>query len=995
MLKGRLPEFSLAELLQSLAINHHTGTLTITAPGDGERYVYFEQGEISLFAYDKPQAPRIGEMLCRYGDLSEEQLGQALEDQAKSGEMLGKILVDRGFVSQETLAISLKNKLREEVYDLFLWEEGEFEFKIDEVPPELLDSLQKSVHITVNTNGVIMEGLRRLDEWNVVRSRLKTLDEIYARTDEEAKLTDEVHQEVLPLVDGKRNVHKICADFKGGVRLECCKALFEFLERRFIRPLTIEELRTGSEAAIAQRDYAQGVMFLRYAVQICPDEPQFFRELGDCLAKSNQNDEADKAYLQAVHLCFDQGNWQSAEQTAEQIGPNIELNQKDLQILFQTFSRRNAVKKARSVGTRLVSKLQEANEIKKAVEVLDALIRLDPKDYNLKLQAAKLLQKSGQTERATIYYEEVADGLEALRKFKEQIKILQLIAELNPERQDVKQKMAALGALQDRLGKRRKRRVTLVGALVITLLCCSLIPVVYEIKARELFSHAQRMEEIAMSTFDFRKARSSYEELLRKYKFSSRVDEARSALQRIDSLARSHDILKKQKEEERRQKEVENREILKKTYQSLREKAGEAESAGDFREAHRLWTEILAMGKQLPEARDVLLPLAVTSDPEGATVQVDQEQKGKTPVVLRYKPDSELIIKLSLTGCEDHEERVTLSTQYELHITLPRRPIKELLFSSNFEQPIHMTSGLIIFTSRNGTLQAFDPAENRSAWEIRVGRFGDRVSDLHVRDGTIYLVTVVGEVLAIDAQKGVKRWSANVTGPVFAAPSISEDSRHLAVSSLSGEVFILAAATGAFVGSFPTENEIPAKPVFAGEFVVAGSRDSYVYVYSLRKKALVFLRELSAPVTVDPVHYAGKVYLATADGRVHRLDPKRQEVITAIEQKEDTVHSLTVTDSTLLVALNSGKLLAVNPSTAKLEEEIPAGQGQPGGVAHSRGFVYVAYESGMLSAWSLAKKRPAWKWQASASLLTPPLISNKKLYLPCSSGALHVLEVIE
>ena len=52
-------------------------------------------------------APQLGRILVAAGLLSEQQLAQALEEQARTGRRLGEIIVQRGFISGPALANAL------------------------------------------------------------------------------------------------------------------------------------------------------------------------------------------------------------------------------------------------------------------------------------------------------------------------------------------------------------------------------------------------------------------------------------------------------------------------------------------------------------------------------------------------------------------------------------------------------------------------------------------------------------------------------------------------------------------------------------------------------------------------------------------------------------------------------------------------------------------------------------------------------------------------
>jgi hypothetical protein len=95
--------------------------------------------------------------------VSEEQLFRALLSQEKQGRLIGSILISESVLSEEDLQGALREKAEETIYDLFLWPEGRFEFKDDEVPDNIL------FHLSMGVQGVILEGIRRVDEWARIR----------------------------------------------------------------------------------------------------------------------------------------------------------------------------------------------------------------------------------------------------------------------------------------------------------------------------------------------------------------------------------------------------------------------------------------------------------------------------------------------------------------------------------------------------------------------------------------------------------------------------------------------------------------------------------------------------------------------------------------------------------------------------------------------------------------------------------------------------------
>jgi hypothetical protein len=165
-IQGNLKSMSVPDLLQFLATGRKTGTLKI-GRGTIIKQIYLEHG---LIVGSKSNDPKelLGQVLLHYGKIAEDQLQLAMQIHRQSGGRLGSILSSRGFVSDDDIIEVLRTRTLEIMYDLFIWEEGEFEF-IDNEP--LPDDL---IRIQVDATSVIMDGIYRIDEWARYREVIKS-----------------------------------------------------------------------------------------------------------------------------------------------------------------------------------------------------------------------------------------------------------------------------------------------------------------------------------------------------------------------------------------------------------------------------------------------------------------------------------------------------------------------------------------------------------------------------------------------------------------------------------------------------------------------------------------------------------------------------------------------------------------------------------------------------------------------------------------------------
>ncbi|HEX7721496.1 MAG TPA: DUF4388 domain-containing protein [Pyrinomonadaceae bacterium] len=154
---GTLKTMSVSDLLQFLAVGRKTGTLKI-GRARVVKQIFLENGVIVGSSSNDPKE-FLGQVLLHYGKITEDQLQEALEIQRHSGSKLGTILSSRGIVSQANVMEVLRTRTLEIIYDLFIWEEANFEFFDSEPLPDDL------IRIQVDATSVILDGIYRIDEW--------------------------------------------------------------------------------------------------------------------------------------------------------------------------------------------------------------------------------------------------------------------------------------------------------------------------------------------------------------------------------------------------------------------------------------------------------------------------------------------------------------------------------------------------------------------------------------------------------------------------------------------------------------------------------------------------------------------------------------------------------------------------------------------------------------------------------------------------------------
>ncbi len=289
---GNLKTMLPGDLLQWLSLGQKTGTLVVTSKSV-EKRIFFRQGRVISSASNDPRE-YLGQFLISHGYLTEAELMKAMEVQQQSGILLGKILVMIDAITESDLLRLMRLKAEEEIYDIFLWPDGEFQFEDDNLPRMEMIPLQ------VDVTGIIMEGSRRVDEWSQIRKLIPhdVMIPITAKTIDPSDYED-VERTIVAAIDGKRTIAEIELEARAS-SFVVCSILHHLAREGFVRleepgvekaaaaapkPITgvtapisesdeVASLLTRAQQALKNKDYDKTQRLLRAAENLDPSQPQ-------------------------------------------------------------------------------------------------------------------------------------------------------------------------------------------------------------------------------------------------------------------------------------------------------------------------------------------------------------------------------------------------------------------------------------------------------------------------------------------------------------------------------------------------------------------------------------------------------------------------------------------------------------------------------------------------------------------------------------------------
>lgn len=156
-LQGSLKSFRLFDLLTFLSLCRKSGTLQLASP-ETTTTSFFRNGEL-IFASTDQLRFRIGVIMRERNLITADEEAKIAGAHRASEERFGATAVRLGIIDDEQLRTALKVQVSEIIYDALTWSDGVFRF-FDE-----MELPAYAVTIAVDITNLIMEGARRIDEW--------------------------------------------------------------------------------------------------------------------------------------------------------------------------------------------------------------------------------------------------------------------------------------------------------------------------------------------------------------------------------------------------------------------------------------------------------------------------------------------------------------------------------------------------------------------------------------------------------------------------------------------------------------------------------------------------------------------------------------------------------------------------------------------------------------------------------------------------------------
>jgi len=214
------------DLLSLLNLFRKTGILRLQLTG-GEKSIYFQQGEVVFAASTFPEED-LGEVLFSLGKVDRDTLEKARQF-ATARTTVGKILVEKKAVSPKDLWAASRSQVEDIVYNLFAYQEGSFSFLSKPLDEEQI------IRLSMGTQNLIMEGLRRVDEQGLFMRAIGSLDQRVVVTDDVPADLPKSEHDLVSALTGQQPLIRDVLRKSGHGHFDGLRLLFQLHEKKVIR----------------------------------------------------------------------------------------------------------------------------------------------------------------------------------------------------------------------------------------------------------------------------------------------------------------------------------------------------------------------------------------------------------------------------------------------------------------------------------------------------------------------------------------------------------------------------------------------------------------------------------------------------------------------------------------------------------------------------------------------------------------------------------------
>ncbi|HLU49402.1 MAG TPA: DUF4388 domain-containing protein, partial [Planctomycetota bacterium] len=245
--QGEISSMALGDVVQNLVANRKTGILHIEAP-ELVCEIWFEDGVI--VSYTDRRGIDIAPWLVEKGIVAPQSMEEALKRLKRSRRRsLGETLARARILPLDDYKARYANLIHDALCEAFTLPDGKFDFHDMAIDEARADPEMRRLGIRFAAQSVVMEAVRRADDWTRIRRYLPPESEIWQAApgalerlgDDEA---NELTVHAIESLDGTSTLRQVIARLPCS-RFEAVRTLADLVARKLIRPVESDKIIEG------------------------------------------------------------------------------------------------------------------------------------------------------------------------------------------------------------------------------------------------------------------------------------------------------------------------------------------------------------------------------------------------------------------------------------------------------------------------------------------------------------------------------------------------------------------------------------------------------------------------------------------------------------------------------------------------------------------------------------------------------------------------------
>ncbi len=957
--QGDVEQIPISNIVQALFLNGQEGVLSVDSGTIKRKFRILKLGIRPLMSSPE-DLTILRATLLKERILTEQQFDNAMSSWNSTTLFPGDFLLQRRVVTPEQVEHCLRKQFEEAIYEVLTARDLRYEFSAGQhcndhefFDPDGLGNL-----LIFSVNGVLMEAVRREDEWRRIEEEVPTGYEIYCSVSKglpttvpaDIELPAVPYKEMCKLLTGDRSVERIVAESVLS-RYEVYHALFQLKSHGYIRRLRLNEKESLADKLRRLVKNLEAIDVYRSILDEDETNVRTRIQLIFLLEKGgNHPDLLIEHYLALVDQ-FESSESEKALSYAQKIlglDPDNLLAHEKIFVIYALAGDRSA---AMGALRSLLETVKNDSRYQDGADVLMRALNHFPEETTIYHELADLLMASNQNDLAVDCLKSVAELYGQGGDIQRQLKTYELIVRIDPTEQATLRKIS---------GESKRAQIStndLVKLSVLSVVIGILLVVIsyfgfVEMDSRRVYALTREATGVQTRYTKFDRARNTVQDFLNAYRFSTRKKVATELFDQIDREEKTHrakldntrnelvrilgTTLHKAERAIKLGNYIEAKDVLSgaiyeaKQYENqltgefaskfgriqtllgkvniylggaerLVSQIVQARKVNDLGSAHRHALDLLKSYPQSSEADGLKIGILIESTPPGATLVFGHQKFGKTPVVVDVPPRRLIAGKLERPGYRDTPIQIRPTKEWKVHFGLEKLPSWAFDSGGPIDGAPYGADHLLFFGNRDGRIFCLN-RQGKKKWP--------------------------GFKVPLDISGGVAFWNNIVSA-----------------GSFDGNVYLLNASTGTPRGSVlkaTTTNEsikrAPSEPSSLG-VTAFNCGDKFLVGVDMMTGQRKWSYASPGPLAGAPQLDGDTLYCFLAQGHLLELDPH--------------------------TSLPKGKL--------KRHIRLESGLAHPGTIVG--GIAYLGYASGEIRAFDLKSQKVKWATSLASAPTAPPTIS--------------------